>query len=185
MKKIVIQLKEIPGKLKKIIIKLKEVIISDQFRGYIIFLTINVLIKILEIKIATIYDFEIAILLMFFSSLILKYFIILIYDYLKKDWLLIEYLKEKLEIKEEVVEQTFITKKILKFKKIGGDRFLIACWVCLDPIVTVLLSRDEHHSWNNIPNIKTGILYISSTIFCTITVAILIYSFWGLIKLIF
>lgn len=141
------------------------------------------IIKIIEFKIADIYMFKYAILLMFLSSFFIRYSLILIYDYLKIDFLLIENLKEKNDEKQKATELTSVTRRILKFKKIG-NWFLLIGLVCTDPVVTILYFRDGHHLWNNIPK-KNFKLFLISTIICTLTLAATIYSIRGLIELIF
>ncbi len=163
---------------------MKRVIIPDQFKiGLIVFIAINMAIKIVEYKIAEMNDFKIAILLMFLFSFLIRYSMILIYDFTKKDWLLIEYLKEKLHQKQESTEHTSVTRKILKLKKIG-NWFLFIGLLCTDPVVTILYYRDGHHAWNNIPR-KNFMLFFMSEIICTLTLAGTIYSVFGLINLIF
>ena len=80
---------------------MKKIVILAQFKiGLIFFVAINLAIKIIEYKIAELYNFEVAILLMFLSSFTIRYLMILIYDFTKIDWLLIENLKEKHEKKQ-------------------------------------------------------------------------------------
>ncbi|MCX6754309.1 MAG: hypothetical protein NTU81_00565 [Candidatus Nomurabacteria bacterium] len=140
------------------------------------------MIKVTEYKIAEIFEFKLAIFLMFLFSFLIRYLLILIYDYAKIDCLLIENLKEKRDQKYKTIELTSITKRILKFKKIG-NWFLLVALVCTDPIVTLLYYRDGHHLWNNTPK-KNFMLFFISTVICTITLAGAIYSILGLIKLI-
>ena len=163
---------------------MKKIVIPSQFKiGLIFFIAINMAIKIVEYKITEIYNFKIAILLMFLFSFFIRYLIVLIYDYTKKDWLLIEYLKEKIYQKQELVQHTSITRKILKLKKIG-NWFLFVGLVCTDPVVTILYYRNGHHIWNKIPKKNLNLFFISELI-CTLTLAATIYSILGLINLIF
>lgn len=163
---------------------MKKIVIPSQFKiGLIFFIAINVAIKIVEYKITETYNFKIAILLMFLFSFFIRYLIVLIYDYTKKDWLLIEYLKEKLYQKQEMTVHTSVTRKILKLKKIG-NWFLFIGLVCTDPVVTILYYRDGHHIWNKIPK-KNLNLFFTSELICTLTLAATIYSILGLINLIF
>jgi len=163
---------------------LKKIVIPNQFKiGLMLFISINIAIKLIECKIAKNYDYKIAISLMFLFSFIVRFLMILIYDYTKKDWLLIEYLKEKLYQKQEMAVHTSVTRKILKLKKIG-NWFLFIGLVCTDPVVTILYYRDGHHTWNNIPKKNLKLFFISELI-CTITLAATFYSIFGLIKLIF
>ncbi|MBK5215757.1 MAG: hypothetical protein JJE53_03050 [Candidatus Pacebacteria bacterium] len=142
-------------------------------------------IKIIEYKIAELYTFKIAILLMFLSSFTIRYLVILVYDYIKIDWLLIENFKEKQSKKQTIINHTAITRKILKLKKIGKGRvFVFIVLVCTDPVITVLYYREGHHQWNNIPS-KNFMLFFISAVICTITLAGAIYSIMGLIDLIF
>ena len=143
---------------------MKKIVIPDQFKiGLFIFITINMVIKIIEYKIAESYDFKIAILFMFLFSFTIRYLMILIYDYTKKDWLLIEHLKEILLQKMEMTRNTSVTRKILRFKKIG-NWFLFIGLVCTDPVVTILYYRDGHHLWNNIPKNKIVLFFLSEAI---------------------
>lgn len=163
---------------------MKKILILGRFKiGLIFFIFINLAIKIIEYKIAELYTFKIAILLMFFSSFIIRYLVILIYDYIKIDWLLIENLKEKQCKKQTIINHTAVTRKILKLKKIG-NWFLFTGLVFTDPVVTVLYYREGHHRWNNIP-LKNFKLFFISAVICTITLAGAIYSIMGLIDLIF
>ncbi|HEY5587401.1 MAG TPA: hypothetical protein VIK86_00435 [Candidatus Paceibacterota bacterium] len=163
---------------------MKKIVIPNQFKiGLMLFIAINIAIKLIECKIAKNYDYKIAILLMFLFSFIVRFLMILIYDYTKKDWLLIEYLKEKLYQKQEMTVHTSVTRKILKLKKIG-NWFLFIGLVCTDPVVTILYYRDGHHIWNKIPKKNLNLFFISELI-CTLTLAATIYSIIGLINLIF
>jgi hypothetical protein len=151
-------------------------------KGVIVFIIINSAIKIFEYKITRYYDFEVAIILMFLSSLIIRYIIIIIYDLIKVDWLLIEHLKEKHQQKQEATQNSSITRKISKYKRIGKN-FLLVALIFIDPVITVLYYRKGHYVWNKIPNIKTLILFVISVMICTITLASTIYSVLALIDL--
>jgi hypothetical protein len=97
----------------------------------------------------------------------------------KIDFLLIEYLKEKQEEDKEATEETFVTKKIIKYKK-NSRKILVISMIIFDPIVVALYLRKGHHKWNNIP-LKTFKFFLLSIVTCTTTLAISIYSLKGII----
>lgn len=151
--------------------------------GITIFIGTNWLIKVLEFSIFKIFDLEIAAVLMFLVSFFLRYLIILAYDQIKIDWLLIEHLKEKIYKKQEDSENTYVTNKILKWRK-GSDRSLLISLVLFDPTVTAIYFRKGHHKWNNIPwdALKP---FLISVIFCTVSLLGLFYFFEGSITALF
>lgn len=151
--------------------------------GISIFITTNWLIKILEFSIFRIFDLEIAAILMFLTSLFSRYLIILAYDQMKIDWLLIEHLKEKIHKKQEDDENTYITNKILKWRK-KGDKSLRNSLVLSDPTLAAIYFRKGDHLWNNIPR-EARKPFLISVIFCTSTLFGLFYFFEGSISALF
>jgi hypothetical protein len=164
----------------------KKIKIPNQLKfGILGFFIINGTIKVLLYPlIVKYYPFETGIILMFISSFIFRYLIIIIYDKIKIDWLLIETLKEKLAQKRQMINQNSVTKRILKFKKFGNI-FLLGLLVSTDPLITVLYYRPGYFLWNNIPDKKSFLLFTLSTAFCTTTMAISIYSIFKIADIIF
>lgn len=167
---------------------MKRIVIPDRFKkisiGLPLFVATNMAIKIfVYIPIAKIYGFWVGILLMFLSSFFLRYLIILVYDYFKEDILLVEYLKERREQKQEVLRHTYATRQIVRSQKNSSKFLLLIGLVCFDPIITILYYREGAYKWNNIPNKKTLFLFMISVLFCVLTIAIPIYSILGLINL--
>ncbi len=151
--------------------------------GISIFIGTNWLIKVLEFSIFKIFDLEIAIILMFLTSFFSRYLIIIAYDQIKIDWLLIEHLKEKISKKQEDNENTYVTSKILRWRK-KGDKSLRISMILFDPTVVAIYFRKGHHTWNNIPwdAIKP---FLVSVIFCTTSLFGLFYFFEGSITVLF
>jgi hypothetical protein len=164
----------------------KKIKIPSQLKfGIIGFFIINGAIKVLLYPpIVKYYPFETGIVLMFVSSFILRFLIIVIYDKVKIDWLLIEILKEKLNKKRQMTNQNSVTKKILWLKKFGKNSVLVGL-VATDPLITVLYVRPGYFLWNNIPDKKSFLLFTLSTAFCTMTMAISIYSIFEIADIIF
>lgn len=102
---------------------------------------------------------------------------IVVYDILKRDFFWIELLKYKIEQKQEMIESSSITKKIIKYKKIGNSILFLVLF-CGDPFMTVLYYREGNRAWNNIPNMKLFLTYLGSTIFCSVSII-------GIFKIIF
>lgn len=165
-----------------------RLVIPDRFKkisiGLPLFITINMAIKFfVYVPIAKKCDFWVGILLMFLSSFFLRYLIILTYDYFKEDILLIEYLKERKEQKKEIMRHTYATRRIEKSQKSGNELLHLIGLICFDPIITILYKREGAYKWNNIPDKKTLFLFMISVLFCVLTIAIPIYSIFGLINL--
>jgi hypothetical protein len=145
--------------------------------GVIGFVAVNWLIKAIEFSIFKIFDLEIAAVLMFLASFLSRYLIILAYDKIKIDWLLIEHLKEKIFKNQEDNENNYVTNKILKWRN-NGDRTLLIGLVSFDPTVAAIYYRKGHHKWNNIPK-GTRKIFVISVIICTTSLFALFLFFEG------
>lgn len=106
--------------------------------------------------------------IMFFSSVTIRYIMILSYDFLKVDYLLIESLKAKKEHKGNN-----LTKRIKKLKKMGNF-ILFLFLIFFDPFLTAIYYRPSHDKWNGLENV--GILFLLSNFLC-VTFAGTIMSF--------
>ena len=167
-----------------------KITILDRFKkfsiGLPIFVALNMAIKFLVyIPIAKLCDFWVGILLMFLASFILRYLIILAYDHIQEDILLIEYFKEKQKQEQKITRHTYATRKILNSQKSGNKLLLLVGLVFFDPVITALYYREGTSKWNNIPDKKTFLLFTISVILCVIIMAMIIYGVFGLIDLLF
>lgn len=152
------------------------------------FLAINTLIKYLELRIIQYFEFEItftaillALILMFGSSFLMRSLIIIIYNLLRKDFLLIEELKENHLLEKVMARDTSTTRKIQKYKG-RGERKLLWILSLLDPVITYVYCRKGHHVWKIIPDMKAFGWFTISVFFCTIELAFAIYfaePFWN------
>jgi len=87
--------------------------------------------------------------------------ILLVYDHIKIDWLLLESIKESQENSVNKKRQNYITKKIIFLRKNYRrlSFIILACW---DPFITTVYFRDGHNEWNKIPNWKVFVIFASS-----------------------
>jgi len=142
--------------------------------GVFFFITFNTIIKLVVYP-TIIYlskSIFMGLIFMFLSSFTLRYLLILFYDLIKIDWLLIESLKARREHKSN-----HITRRIKKLKKIGNIS-LLTTLVCTDSVITVLYFRQGYFDWNGFKGVDIKILFVISNLICTL-------SMGGIINLIF
>lgn len=124
-------------------------------------LVVNPLIYLISDKKMT--SFILMVSVTFFSSLI----IVLVYDHLKRDFILIESLKKSREEKSEQIPYNSVTKKIVKWGKYG-DWALIIFLIVWDPALALVYCRPGSYQWNKIPNITMLALFFFSSLSCNI-----------------
>lgn len=93
--------------------------------------------------------------------MIIALFFIFIYDKTKKDWLLLESLKEAQANLSHHKRQNSITKKIAYWAK-KDKKILFIFLICWDATVATLYLREGHYLWNKIP-LKTIPIFILSS----------------------
>lgn len=146
-----------------------KIVIPDRFKkagaGLKFFVIFELMIKGFEFLLSILCENKIiAFLLMFLFSFSLRYLIILAYDHIEEDWFLVQKIKQRMKEKE----------KIRKLR-----------WVIfINPVMTVLYYRDDHHKYNGV-SLKTFKLFVISEITCTIAIASLIYIPPMLIRMLF
>jgi hypothetical protein len=97
--------------------------------------------------------------------------LLLIYDYMKIDWLLIEALKESLENFVHKKRHNFITKKIIFLRTNHPKKlfFILSAW---DPFVITIYRRNGYNKWNNFSDFKTFGVFVLSLFLSNLVVAI-------------
>lgn len=103
----------------------------------------------------------------FLCTFITSFLMILIYDYLKKDLILIELLKKSQEEKTIQINHNSVTRKIVKHSKFG-QRFLVLILMIWDPTITLIYCRPGHYRWNRIPNMSMFVLFFLSSLSCNV-----------------
>jgi hypothetical protein len=97
--------------------------------------------------------------IMFIFSTTVRYTMVLLYDFLKTDYLLIEMFKSKKEHKENN-----LTRRIKKIKKMFGNFILFIFLILTDPFLFAIYYRPDHNKWNGLENV--GILFLLSNFLC-------------------
>ncbi len=128
---------------------------------------INLGAKVLEFNLIFLKtDWPIDFLLMFLFSFILRYLLILIYDYIRIDWFLLEKLKDN-----SLLQENSLTKRIAKYNwvkyRLLGMIILYLFLNFSEPIFVVIYYRDGNHKWNGVPGLKILLFFIISCLSCT------------------
>jgi hypothetical protein len=142
--------------------KIKEIFIKHITVGLIFFIAFNTTIKLILYPFICYLmpSFLLDIIIMFSASYILRRILILIYDFLKIDWLSIEGFKYK-----QKNGKNYILVFINKYKKYG-DIMLSLVLIVTDPVIFVLYFRKESFRWDRINNYKMEIFFILSNLIC-------------------
>ena len=144
-----------------------------QRQDFIIFVALDLIVKFIKwfgIKLLKLngVEFGTRLLVVFLASLLLYYFVILVYDHRKMDPIKLELFKQRLHQKQENHDHSSTTRKIQWLRKFG-NKLLTLALILIDPIVTVIYSRNGYFLWNGIPDIRTLGKYVSSAMFCTLS----------------
>lgn len=112
-------------------------------------------------------DKVVGMLLTFTCTFTTSILMILLYDYIKRDLILIELLKKSQEEKIVLTRHNPVTRKIVKRGKLGKGVlvFILMIW---DPTLTLLYCRPGYYQWNKIPNINMFFLLFASSLSCNI-----------------
>lgn len=142
--------------------EIKEISVKHFTVGLTFFIAFNTIIKLILYPFICYLmpSFWLDVLVMFCASYILRRILILIYDFLKIDWLLIEGFKSKQKNTEN-----YILRLINKYKKYG-DIILGLILIVTDPVIFVLYFRKESFKWDRINNYKMEIFFILSNLIC-------------------
>lgn len=101
------------------------------------------------------------------GSFCLCFCLVKLYDWTKRDWLLLESLKDAQEKSTQGMQQNRITRKITKLAK-RGKYILLVMIVSWDPTITVLYCRKGAYKYNGIPTKEVAALFILSCLLCDV-----------------
>lgn len=155
-----------------------DINIKQTTTGVFLFVLFNTIVKFVVYP--TIIYFSknnfVGLFFMFLASFILRYLLILIYDLIKKDWLLIESLKARRGNREN-----HITRRIKKLKELGNI-FLILTLVFTDSVLTVLYLRRGYFDWNGIKGIDIKILFTISNLIGIVMMGVTIRLIFNILR---
>ncbi len=161
--------------------------VSLLLNAFILLFGVNFLVKIIDyiLFFDITKQFETT-LYIFIFNFFYRLFMIYLYDYKKKDYFKIEWLKENKNV--IILETNSILRKISRLNKIKDffERVYWLKWVgififfigmCLiEPIFVVIYFREDFNKWNGIPDLKILIFFSFACLICSIP---LFYSLVG------